>query len=220
MITKDYHTFFKDLSKNNNREWFHANKKRYEKTVKQPWINFVQELINQLQKTHPEIQIEPKQAIFRINRDIRFSKDKSPYKTHCSAIISKYGRKSKEYPGYYVHLSNGELSIGGGAYFLERGDLSKVRSHIANDPKGFKKAISGKKFVEYFDSVKGEKNKRLPKEFQEAAQVQPLIANKQFYFMANMDPKLSLKTDFVKNVINHFKAGKVFNEFLIEAIQS
>ncbi len=218
IITKEFHSFFKDLAKNNNRDWFHANKKRYETGVKEPFKELVSELISQTQKFDPEVQIEPKEGIFRINRDIRFSKDKTPYKTYSSAIISKYGRKGKDYPGYYLHLSPGELSIGGGAYFLEKGDLQKVRQYISDHPKEFAKVYKNKKFVGLFETIKGEQNKRLPKEFQAPAEKEPLIANKQFYFMTNIDPKMSLEKDFVKFVINHFKTGKILNDFLLKAL--
>ena len=218
IITKDFHSFFKDLSKNNNRDWFLKNKKRYEASVKQPFNTLIQELINKAQKIYPDIQIEPKEAIFRINRDIRFSKDKTPYKTFSSAIISRYGRKSKDYPGYYIHLSHGELSIGGGAYFLEKADLSKVRNYIMNHPKEFEKVLKHKKFKEFYGTLKGEQNKRLPKEFQAAAEKQPLIANKQFYFMSDNNPKDSLKDDFVKSIVDKMKAGKVANDFLLKAL--
>ena len=118
MLTTASFDYLKDLSKNNNREWFHANKKAYEKDLKKPFQNLVQQLIDTFQRHDPDIQIQPKEAIFRINRDIRFSKDKTPYKTHVSAIISPKGRKGKEYPGFYFHFEAGRLMMGGGAYFL------------------------------------------------------------------------------------------------------
>ena len=88
-FTKDFAAFFKDLEKNNNREWFHENKKRYEDSVKNPFHNFVEELIGGLSDIFPTLTIQPKDAIFRIHRDVRFSKDKTPYKIHASALISE-----------------------------------------------------------------------------------------------------------------------------------
>ena len=217
-LPEDFLLFLKDLSKNNNREWFHANKKRYEQSVKEPFRDFIQIVIDQLNKKKMDIPISPKDTVFRINRDTRFSKDKTPYKTNVGAIISKYGRKRKEYPGFYLHVSPGELMIGGGAYFVEKPALQALRQHIADHPKAFSKMIKNKKFVEYFGEIKGEKNKRIPKEFRAAHETEPLIANKQFYFMSEQDPQLVIESDFSDRVVQHCLAGQKFNSFLQEAM--
>ncbi len=219
ILDKDFLAFLKDLSKNNNREWFHANKKRYEASLKKPFAALVDAVIEELNKKE-DIPIAAKDAIFRINRDVRFSKDKSPYKTHVAAIISKNGRKDKAYPGYYLHIAQGSMMIGGGAYFLEKEALYSVRQHISLHPTRFAKILKNKDFVTHFETIKGEQNKRIPKEFREAAEKQPLIANKQFYYMAELDPKLCLQEDIIQLIRKHCKAGKVLNDFLIEAIYS
>ena len=99
---QDFIDFFKELQQNNHRDWFHSQKKRYENSVKQPFLIFVQEIINQMQDMDQAITMEAKEAMFRINRDIRFSKDKSPYKTHMAAIISAGGKKDMTTPGMYL----------------------------------------------------------------------------------------------------------------------
>ena len=213
LITKDFISYFKDLNKNNNRDWFHTNKKRYEESVKKPFANVIAEVAKKM-----KIEIEPKNAVFRINRDIRFSKDKTPYKVQTTAIISKYGRKAKDYPGYYLRFAPGSISIGGGAYFLEKDDLYAVRQHIQNNPKAFAKLLKKKAFVEKFGELQGEKNKRIPKEFVEAHAEQPLIANKQFFFMAEMSAKEMLRDDLVAFICEYFRAGTAINEFLIEGL--
>src|SRR5690349_8634042 len=96
---KDFVDFFKELSKNNSADWFAANRKRYEQSVKEPFAQFVGEVIRQVQKIDPEVKIKPGDAITRINKDIRFSKDKTPYNTHVGAVISKAGKKDKSVPG-------------------------------------------------------------------------------------------------------------------------
>ena len=111
-FTKEFNSFFADLAKNNKTEWFHANKKRYEEFVKVPFEEFVAEMISRMQKEDPEINILPKEAIFRINRDLRFSKDKKPYKEWVSAVISKFGKKDKSYPGIYFHIGTKGLMLG------------------------------------------------------------------------------------------------------------
>ena len=102
-FTQDFIDFFQELSANNHREWFHANKKRYEQQVKVPFQSFVQLMIDRVQEVDRNVVLTPKDAIFRINRDIRFSADKTPYKTNVSAIISSGGKKDKNDPRWLVH---------------------------------------------------------------------------------------------------------------------
>ena len=114
-FSKDFLDFFKELAANNNKDWFDANRKRYDKSVKEPFKAFVADLISESQKIDPSIDIEAKDAIFRINRDIRFSKDKTPYKLDRSAIISAAGRKDHSIPGFYIALGPDKTYLGGGA---------------------------------------------------------------------------------------------------------
>ncbi len=215
-IPKDFLPFLKDLKKNNNKEWFHTNKKRYEASLKEPFKALVGEVISLLQKQEPAIQIEPKHAIFRINRDVRFSKNKSPYKTNVGAIISPYGKKQKDYPGYYLHIEGGNLMIGGGMYFLQSPDLQKMRKHIAANMTRFNKLLKAKKFTSTYGAIQGEANKRIPKEFREIAEKQPLIANKQFYFMSEHDPKKVLAKDPAKFIVKTMLSAKDLNLFMRE----
>ena len=104
--------FFEELSENNKKEWFHANKKRYESHIKDPFHEFVTELIMRIQEEDLDFATTPKDAIFRINRDIRFSKDKTPYKTHVGASLKNGKRTAVNLPGYYVHLAANKVSIG------------------------------------------------------------------------------------------------------------
>lgn len=219
MIEQAALDFLKDLNKNNNRDWFHGNKKRYEKDLKKPFAALVGSLIEVAKEIDPLVEIQPKDTIFRINRDTRFSKDKTPYKTHAGAIISRYGRKQKEFPGYYIHIEAGRLMLGGGAYFLPTNLLRKVREHIISQPKAFESILTDKDFVEKFATIEGKKNKRLPKEMRAAAEKQPLLYNKQFYYMAELPPKIALAPDFIDFCRLYFKAGAKLNQFIAEAIE-
>ena len=125
-FTQDYLDFFKELAAHNHKEWFDVNRKRYENVVKKPFQIFVDDLIESISKIDSEIQITSKEAIFRINRDIRFSKDKIPYKLNNSAIISKEGRVNKSYPGLYMELGPEHLSIYGGLYMPSTTEIQKV----------------------------------------------------------------------------------------------
>ena len=117
-FTREYQTFLQQLRKNNNKTWFDSNRKRYEEHVKQPFAAFVEVMIDLIRADDAEVEITAKDAIFRINRDIRFSKEKSPYKTHMAANVSKEGRKSKEWPGFYFQFSADRVTVGGGTYMM------------------------------------------------------------------------------------------------------
>jgi len=215
---KEFVAFFLELEVNNYKEWFHDNKKRYEQYVKEPFYDFVAEMISRIKKDDPSINIEPKDAIFRINRDIRFSKDKRPYKNHVSAIISPGGRKNLDVPGSYFEFKAEGIQYYGGAYHIEKEPLARVRRLIAANPQNFNKIILDKKFVATFGDVLGEKNIRIAKEFEEAAEVQPLLFNKSFYFGARRDLSLLFDNSLADEIFNLYKIGKPFNTFFRQAI--
>lgn len=206
--------FFKELSKNNTTEWFNENRKTYEKEVKKPFSDFVEEMINRIQKYEPEVQIKPSDAIMRINKDIRFSKDKTPYNTHVAANISAYGKKDKSYPGFYFQLSPEGIMIYGGAYIVENTTLQNIRNHIADNLKGFSTAYNDKVFKANFGKIQGEQNKRIPTEFQAVSEKEPLIANKQFYYSASLKSDIITSDELPDKLMEYYHAGKKVNDFL------
>lgn len=215
----DFLNFFIELAANNHKDWFDINRKRYEKSVKKPFENFVNSLILELQKDDPSIQIKAKDAIFRINRDIRFAKDKSPYKMDRTAAISPKGRKDHSDPGFYVSLGPEKLMIGGGAYFLPPETLLKVRNYIMNNPKEFDGCLNDKNFKATYGELKGEENKRLPnKELMAAAQDQPLLMRKQFYYMAESDTDIILSENLMGHCLKQYESGKKMKAFLRNAM--
>ena len=213
-FTADFNKFFKDLAKNNNKEWFDANRKRYEESVKKPFEKFVAELIKRVAKLDPAVKIEPKDAIFRINKDIRFSKDKTPYKLSATAIVSRGGRKDHGDPGIYFELGPEHVQIFGGSYAPEKDQLYQIRSKIAERTKEFKKLYSAKDFVSHFGSMQGEKNKVLQPEFKEIAKDEPLIANKEFYYSARLPASTVTDQKLMDLIMDHYKAMRPMNAFL------
>lgn len=186
-FSKDFVAFFKELSANNNKEWFDLNRKRYELEIKEPFKKFVQLLIDRMGKKYPEmIGLQSKDCIFRINRDVRFSKDKIPYKTSVSAVIGEGGKKSKNGRGFYFELTPDYVRIYGGIYEMEREDLMVLREDISYSLDKFKAAYSDPRFIHVYGEIKGEKNKILAKNLQIAAQKEPLLFNKQFYYFTEM----------------------------------
>ena len=209
--------FFEQLEKHNNKEWFAENRNTYETEVKAPFKAFVTHIIAQLSKEQPEILQDAAKCIFRINRDIRFAKDKSPYKNNVAAVFNRSGTKDNR-PGFYLHIGPKEMLIGGGMYMIEKPELEKIRQEIYYHADGFKKLVSDKAFKSMYETIQGEKNKVLIPEYKDFAKEQPLIANKQFYYMAKLKKEDVLSKDFDKLVLKHYKAGAKFNEFLMGAI--
>ncbi len=219
-FTKDYVKFLKDLAGNNNRDWFQANKKRYEESVKNPFNGFVQELIDRLAKHDKSLKgLEPKQCIFRINRDIRFSKDKTPYKTSMSAVIADGGRKGMLNTGIYVELTPEHVRVYSGLYQLDAKGKDRVREQIAGDMKGFDKTISAKKFKDLFGEVRGEKTKTVPKDLKEAAEKQPLLFNKSWYFFSQMPTKEITNPKLIDMIEERYKVARPVADYLTTALR-
>ncbi len=217
-LSKDFHAFFKELAANNHKDWMDANRKRYADVIKKPFENFVEAIQQRVSEFDEPIAAKPGDAIFRINRDIRFSPDKTPYKTNRTAIISRHGRKDKVYPGFYVFVSPEKVMVGGGAYFLEKDNLFKVRQEIAYNLKEFDQIINEKSFKKNFVEILGQKNKVAPKEFKEDVETQPLLMNKGFYFMKDLSPDLILQEDGVDQIVDIMKTAKPLNDFLRSAL--
>lgn len=210
--------FFSELSKNNSKDWFDKNRKTYQKEVKEPFKDLIEEMISQIQKYEPEVKINPSQAIMRINRDIRFSKDKTPYNAHVAANISKFGKKDKSYPGFYIQLSEKNILVYGGAYVLSTDQLERVRNRISKNLKEFKSIYSDKEFVKYYQEIEGEKHKRLAEEFKILLEKEPLIANKQFFYSGELDAKLITSERLADELMKYYKAGSALNRFLQTAL--
>ncbi len=217
-FTKDYITFFQDLSKNNEKDWFHANKKRYEESVKKPFLFFITQLITELQNIETDLHLEAKKCISRINRDIRFAKDKSPYNLHLTAFLGRGGKKDKSIPGMAIRLSPEMLGIMGGSYGMDKDQLYRLRTTLSKDNTIINALLSEPNFKKTFGSVRGETMKRVPKEWAEAARLEPLILQKQFYFMGELKPSLIYSDELMPTLLNQYKIMKPVNDYIRHAI--
>lgn len=218
-FSKDFIEFMSELEKNNNRDWFTANKSRYEKFVKVPFENFVQHMIYKFQEIDENLMITPNEAIFRIYRDIRFSKDKTPYKTHVSAIIANGGRKNFRDPGVYIEIKYDKLNFYSGIYEMSKEQIYNTRKYIVSHLKEFDKLLNEKDFKKYFKTIQGEQNKVIPAEFKEAAQSQPLIANKQFYYFHTLTQNKILSKNLTDDLVKLYLCAKPMNNFLTNAVK-
>ena len=217
-FTEDFSHFFRALQANNTKDWFDQNRNRYKKSIKEPFEKCRTDLIEQMQAFDPELIITPKDCRLRINRDIRFSKDKTPYNTHYSALVSTTGKKDKSVPGLFLRFSADTIGIMGGCYMPNKEQLHNIRTAIASDPATFRKIIDEPGFVDKFGEIRGEEHKRLPKEFQAAAASEPLLTKKQFYFMIEVPAVLIPTEKLLPTILDYWHTARPFNDFLKNVI--
>lgn len=218
-FSKEFSKFFIELAPNNNKDWFDANRDRYEEFVKKPFRAFTEKMIEGISKADPRVKVSASESIFRINRDIRFSKDKYPYKMHMAAAISHAGKKMPDVSGFYFQLSPEGIQIYQGAYFIETPTLHRLRDYIVSEKKIFKKLISAKKFTDTYGGIQGDGNSRLSGEIKKAAEELPMLAAKNFYWGAMLPAKTILAADLDKQLMDHYKAGKALGDFLDEGMK-
>jgi len=215
--------FLKQLAKNNNKEWFDANRKKYE-SAKADHIQSVQKIIDEFSKIDATLaSITAKDCLFRINRDIRFSKDKSPYKTNFGAYINANGKKSMK-AGYYLHIQPGESFVGGGLYQPDAEALKKVRQEIDYNFEEFKGILNNKKFKAVYTkglSRDGDLSlSRPPKGYDENNPAIEYIKLKSFIAMTSLTDEQLADKKFVTTVVKAFEALHPMIVFLNNALQS
>lgn len=209
--------FLIDLELNNNRYWFMENKSRYD-AARATFEQFLTVLLPMLQEMDPSLEdISVKKSIFRIYRDVRFSKNKAPYKNNFGAFISRGGRKSP-YAGYYIHLQPDKSFIGGGIYKPDSIVLKALRNEIFENTDEFKKIISEKSFLQYFHKINGEKLKLAPKGFPKDFIDIELLKYKSYTVTHSLENDFLLQPDVYKAIIPIFKKQKKFNYFLNRAV--
>ena len=215
MIQKTTLKFLADLKKNNLKEWFDTNRKRYD-TAKQDIYGNVEELIKAIGKYDSDIAaLQCKDCTFRINRDIRFAKDKTPYKTNISAYFARGGKKS-DAAGYYIHIEPGAAFAAAGCWWPEAKQLSAIRQEIDYNFDDWKKIIAAKKFKSSFGEGVAKKDilQRAPKGYDEANPAIEFIKMKSFVVYRQLTDTDLQDKSFVKNIAAIFNAAKPMVDFL------
>jgi len=220
MIQPSTLKFLKDLKKNNNKPWFDAHRPAYE-SAKKDFEQFVQLLIDKHGKKDATIKnLTPKECMFRINRDVRFSKDKSPYKTNFGAFINGGGKKSP-LAGYYFHCSPGEAFAGGGLWMPMPPELKKVRQEIDYCFDEFKKIVGAKKFKTAYGDIDRSSEyvlSRLPKDFEKGNPAEEYLKMKSYVATQPIADKDLTGTTLVKKVTEAFEALQPMLEFVNRAL--
>jgi uncharacterized protein (TIGR02453 family) len=214
--------FLKDLKKNNNKPWFDANRKRYEE-AKTDFANFIQQVIDLHSKKDKAISsLKAKDCLFRINRDVRFSKDKSPYKTNFGASINKGGRKAMNSAGYYFHLEPGQIFVGGGIYQPMPPELNKLRQEVDYCYDEFKKIIGAKKFKTVYKDLDKSKEFTLthvPKGYEADNAAADYLKLKSFIAFTVISDKDMTSKNLLKKTTDAFEALQPLIIFLNRAIE-
>lgn len=206
-------SFLSDLKKNNNREWFAANKPVYQKALKE-YEKVIQYLIDHLGKVEEGIgELKPKDCIFRIYRDVRFSKDKSPYKPNFGAAVSPGGKKSP-FALYYLHLEDENSFLAGGIYMPPADILANVRQEIDYNAEEFGSIIFAPDFVKFFGKLDGEKLKRAPKGYSPDAENIEWLKHKSYLAMHHVSNQKIMESSFPKEMISIYLAMKPLNDFI------
>ena len=218
MLSIESLQFLQDLKANNNRDWFLANKKRYE-TYKQDYQQLVQSLLDTMKPLDPDLALlEAKNCTFRINRDIRFSKDKTPYKDHLGIWLSG-GTKGTNRPGYYIQISPDGAFIAGGLHSPEAADLKKIRKEIAFYYDDLNEIIDNKNFKKEFSKLdNNDVLKNAPKDYEKDHPAIELLKLKSFTATQTFDYKNVLKGDFVAQISKKLITLKPLNDFLNRAL--
>ena len=214
-ITKANFDFLKQLKKNNNRDWFNKNKPTYQAQHEET-IVFADKVLELMNK-HDNIETpNGKKSLFRIYRDVRFSKDKSPYKSHWAGGFKRATAHLRG--GYYFHLEPGNTMVGGGFWGPNKDDLLRIREDIALDDAPLRKILNSKSFKDTFGKLEGEQLKTAPKGFDKEHPAVDLLRYKQFIIAKKFTDKEALSPDFAKKVNDVFKKMRPFFDYMSESV--
>jgi uncharacterized protein (TIGR02453 family) len=204
--------FFAALQRNNRREWFQPRKAIFDEKLKQPMRELVGALNSAMKSFAPDYVTDPDKAIYRIYRDTRFGKDKTPYKDHIAASFSRRGDKASA--GYYFAVSHKEVGIGGGLYMPEPEALLAIRGHLAERHEEFRKIAGARAVRQLFAAVQGEQLTRVPKGYPSDHPAADLLRLKQYLFYVELAPDLATTPGLYTEVVRYFRAVTPFVEFL------
>ncbi|MCA9792777.1 MAG: TIGR02453 family protein [Candidatus Eremiobacteraeota bacterium] len=207
--------FFRELKENNNREWFEANKKRYHQQVRDPLLGFVEAFAPHLESISPHFLAEPRAnggSMFRIYRDVRFSKNKSPYKTHAALQFRHEAGRDVHAPGFYLHLEPGNVFCGAGLWRPDSRALNYIRQAIDEKQADWKKAIRGNFRIE------GDSLKRPPRGFSPDHPLIEALKRKDHVAVVDLDEKLASSSKFLETFTVHCQEFSALMRFLTRAV--
>ena len=223
MFDPAFYRFFRKLAKNNNREWFNEHKDEYREQVLDPLVDFVNAMEPRLKKISTHFRAIPRTnggSIFRIYRDVRFSKDKSPYKLHAACHFRHELGKDAHVPGFYVHISPGEVFFGGGIWLPPSPALNKIRETIVNNPGEWQRIRNNGKLRSLCGGIAGDGLKRPPRGYDAAHPYIEDLKRKSFFAMREASPNIILQDNFIDEVEKTFKAASPLMKYLCFALDA
>lgn len=218
---KDFFKFFNELKKNNTRDWFTANKPRYHESVVQPMGEYIVSIAPHLERISPFYKADPKPhngSMFRIYRDTRFSKDKTPYKTHAACHFRHKAGRDAHAPGFYLHIETDRISIGGGIWRPPSKQLGQIREFIADNPSAWTK-LTRSSVLKKMGGIQGDSLKRPPRGYDPDARHIDDLKRKSFYLMADADAELALGPELVTESSKVFRQAAKLNHFITDALE-
>ena len=218
MIEKSTLDFLKGLKKNNDRGWFNKHKDEYQAALAD-MEQVVDEMILEVGQFDSRVQgLPPKDALFRIYRDVRFAKNKSPYKEHFGAVIARQGRKTED-AIYYFHLEPGNSFLAGGVWHPPTKDLHLIRGAIEVRGQGLQKVVNGAAFKKNFGALEGDTVKTVPRGYDKEHPQIDLLRHKDLLAIHHLTDKQVLSAGLVKDAVKMFKAMIPFNDWLNTAMR-
>jgi uncharacterized protein (TIGR02453 family) len=208
-------SFLEDLKENNHREWFQNNKTRYQEQYNYA-LQFADELLLRMKQIDTIETISGKKSLFRINKDVRFSKDKSPYKTNIGGALTRATKYLRG--GYYFHIEPGNCFLGGGFWAPSPEDLKHIRLQIAADPGPLQQILSSKEFIATFGQLEGEQLKSAPKGFSKDHPAIDLINYKQFLLIKKLTDEEVQSKQYLETVVSTFQAMRPFFDYMSEIL--
>ncbi len=213
-FSPDAISFLRALKRNNRREWFQPRKEKYEKLIKEPLLELVSCLNEEFARFAPEYITPPPKALYRIYRDTRFSKDKTPYKTHVSAIFPRHTAVKREGSVFYFHFTEKELLVFGGVWAPERDELLAYRTLLQEQYQEFQTLLADKKLKRMLGGLQGEQLTRMPKGFPVDHPAEELLRHRQWYLENTFDIKVLTSSRVVSEIARQFEVMAPFVEFL------
>jgi len=210
--------FLHSLARHNKREWFQPRKSIFEEQVKQPMLALVEAVNAALSGFAPDYVTEPEKAVFRIYRDTRFSKDKTPYKDHIAASFHRHTGLPHGDAGYYFAVSPKEVAMGGGIYMPEPQTLLTLRNHIATRHEELRKILADRTLRRLLGDLQGEQLSRVPKGFQPDHPAADLLRFKQLFVYVELPPDLATTPALYTEIVKRFRAMVPFLNFLTEPL--
>lgn len=219
-ITPELFQFFRELEANNNREWFEANKLRYEQTVRDPMLNFITDFGLRLAEISPHYVADARKSggsLFRIHRDVRFSRDKSPYKTFAGIQFRHESGKDAHAPGFYLHLQPEEVFVGVGIWHPENQTLGKIRDALVERPEQWLAAVNDPAFHATY-RLAGDSLQRPPKGYEATHPLIEDIKRKDFIAVATLSEAQTCQPDFIDHYADYCRQAASLMRFLAEAL--